>query len=123
VIVALDADTQFPRNDSHVARRFEDPQIGAVPATPRWQPDKSRDALAALEYIIREHGSTRVCQLELHYVVPGFSRRWRRELIEECGGFSNESWRGSGFDSTHTQARLPYRYEEGQSVGRSAAQL
>jgi len=94
VVVALDADTQFPAQTIRaLARRFVDPKIGAVAGNAkvgnrmnivtRWQ---------ALEYITSQNMDRRAfASLNCITVVPGAVGAWRRELIEECGGFSDET--------------------------------
>jgi cellulose synthase/poly-beta-1,6-N-acetylglucosamine synthase-like glycosyltransferase/peptidoglycan/xylan/chitin deacetylase (PgdA/CDA1 family) len=91
LIVALDADTQFPAETIRaLARRFVDPAIGAVAGNAkvgnrinlvtRWQ---------ALEYITSQNMDRRAfASLNCITVVPGAVGAWRRELIQECGGFS-----------------------------------
>src|SRR5437762_845486 len=94
VIVALDADTQFPADTIRaLARRFVDPTMGAVAGNAkvgnrinivtRWQ---------ALEYITSQNMDRRAfASLNCITVVPGAVGAWRRELIEECGGFSERT--------------------------------
>jgi cellulose synthase/poly-beta-1,6-N-acetylglucosamine synthase-like glycosyltransferase/peptidoglycan/xylan/chitin deacetylase (PgdA/CDA1 family)/spore germination protein YaaH len=94
VIVALDADTQFSSDTVRMlARRFVDPEIGAVAGNAkvgnrinivtRWQ---------ALEYVTAQNMDRRAfASLNCITVVPGAVGAWRRELIEECGGFSAET--------------------------------
>src|SRR5438094_6475726 len=94
VIVALDADTQFPADTIRaLARRFVDPQIGAVAGNAkvgnrinivtRWQ---------ALEYITSQNMDRRAfASMNCITVVPGAVGAWRRELIEQCGGFSTDT--------------------------------
>ncbi len=94
VIVALDADTQFPAETIRaLARRFVDPKIGAVAGNAkvgnrinivtRWQ---------ALEYITSQNMDRRAfASLNCITVVPGAVGAWRRELIERCGGFSDDT--------------------------------
>jgi peptidoglycan/xylan/chitin deacetylase (PgdA/CDA1 family)/spore germination protein YaaH len=94
VVVALDADTQFPPETIRaLARRFVDPTIGAVAGNAkvgnrinivtRWQ---------ALEYITSQNMDRRAfASLNCITVVPGAVGAWRRELIEKCGGFSTDT--------------------------------
>ncbi|MGZ8847984.1 MAG: polysaccharide deacetylase family protein, partial [Pyrinomonadaceae bacterium] len=94
LIVALDADTQFPAQTIRaLARRFVDPKIGAVAGNAkvgnrinivtRWQ---------ALEYITSQNMDRRAfASLNCITVVPGAVGAWRRELIEKCGGFSDDT--------------------------------
>lgn len=94
IIVALDADTQFPGETIRaLARRFVDPKMGAVAGNAkvgnrvnivtRWQ---------ALEYITSQNMDRRAfASMNCITVVPGAVGAWRRELIEECGGFSTDT--------------------------------
>jgi len=94
IIVALDADTQFPAGTIRaLARRFVDPKMGAVAGNAkvgnrinivtRWQ---------ALEYITSQNMDRRAfASLNCITVVPGAVGAWRRELIEMCGGFSTDT--------------------------------
>lgn len=116
VIVALDADTQFPGETIRaLARRFVDPQIGAVAGNAkvgnrinivtRWQ---------ALEYITSQNMDRRAfASLNCITVVPGSVGAWRRELIERCGGFSSETL-AEDQDLTLRIRKLGYKigYEE-----------
>ncbi len=116
VIVALDADTQFsPETIRALARRFVDPQTGAVAGNAkvgnrvnlvtRWQ---------ALEYITSQNMDRRAfASLNCITVVPGAVGAWRRELIEQCGGFSDETL-AEDQDLTLLIRKLGYKigYEE-----------
>ncbi len=116
VIVALDADTQFPGNTIRMlARRFVDPQIGAVAGNAkvgnrinivtRWQ---------ALEYITAQNMDRRAfASLNCITVVPGSVGAWRKELIERCGGFSADTL-AEDQDLTLRIRKLGYKigYEE-----------
>jgi cellulose synthase/poly-beta-1,6-N-acetylglucosamine synthase-like glycosyltransferase/peptidoglycan/xylan/chitin deacetylase (PgdA/CDA1 family)/spore germination protein YaaH len=116
VIVALDADTQFPGGTIRaLARRFVDPQIGAVAGNAkvgnrinivtRWQ---------ALEYITSQNMDRRAfASLNCITVVPGSVGAWRRELIERCGGFSSDTL-AEDQDLTLRIRKLGYKigYEE-----------
>jgi len=116
VIVALDADTQFPGDTIRaLARRFVDPQMGAVAGNAkvgnrinivtRWQ---------ALEYITSQNMDRRAfASLNCITVVPGAVGAWRRELIERCGGFSSDTL-AEDQDLTLQIRKLGYKigYEE-----------
>ncbi len=116
VIVALDADTQFPSGTIRaLARRFADPAIGAVAGNAkvgnrinivtRWQ---------ALEYITSQNMDRRAfASLNCITVVPGAVGAWRRELIEKCGGFSSDTL-AEDQDLTLQIRKLGYKigYEE-----------
>lgn len=116
VIVALDADTQFPAETIRaLARRFVDPEIGAVAGNAkvgnrinivtRWQ---------ALEYITSQNMDRRAfASLNCITVVPGAVGAWRKELIERCGGFSSDTL-AEDQDLTLQIRKLGYKigYEE-----------
>ena len=90
VVVALDADTQFPAETiGRLARWFEDPRVGAVAGNAlvgnrvnlitRWQ---------ALEYVTAQNLERRALSaLGVITVVPGAVGAWRRAVIEALGGF------------------------------------
>src|SRR6185369_2286189 len=94
IIVALDADTLFdPQTVGALAHRFYDPKLGAIAGNAkvgnrvnlvtRWQ---------ALEYITSQNMDRRAfASLNCITVVPGAVGAWRRELIEQCGGFSTDT--------------------------------
>ena len=116
VIIALDADTLFgPQTISALANRFFDPQIGAVAGNAkvgnrtnivtRWQ---------ALEYITSQNMDRRAfASLNCITVVPGAVGAWRRDLLEEAGGFSSDTL-AEDQDLTLRIRRLGYKigYEE-----------
>ena len=117
IVVALDADTQFPAETIRaLARRFVDPEIGAVAGNAkvgnrinivtRWQ---------ALEYITSQNMDRRAfASLNCITVVPGAVGAWRRELIEQCGGFSSDTL-AEDQDLTLRIRKLGFKigYEEG----------
>jgi cellulose synthase/poly-beta-1,6-N-acetylglucosamine synthase-like glycosyltransferase/peptidoglycan/xylan/chitin deacetylase (PgdA/CDA1 family)/spore germination protein YaaH len=90
VIVALDADTLFPKETiGLLARWFADPRIGAVAGNAlvgnrlnmvtRWQ---------ALEYVTAQNLERRALDaLGAVTVVPGAVGAWRREALEALGGY------------------------------------
>jgi peptidoglycan-N-acetylglucosamine deacetylase len=94
IVIALDADTIFARDTiSKLVRHFADPQIGAVAGNAkvgnrlnlltRWQ---------ALEYITSQNLDRRAFNLlNCITVVPGAVGAWRRELVVEAGGFTDET--------------------------------
>ena len=116
IIVALDADTLFgPHTISALARRFHDPQIGAVAGNAkvgnrtniitRWQ---------ALEYITSQNMDRRAfASLNCITVVPGAVGAWRRDLLKTAGGFSADTL-AEDQDLTLRIRRLGYKigYEE-----------
>ncbi|MEK7598821.1 MAG: glycosyltransferase [Patescibacteria group bacterium] len=92
IIITLDADTLFtPETVSKLARHFINPKVGAVAGNAkvgnrinlltRWQ---------ALEYITSQNLDRRAFDLmNAITVVPGAVGAWKREAINEAGGFSN----------------------------------
>jgi cellulose synthase/poly-beta-1,6-N-acetylglucosamine synthase-like glycosyltransferase/peptidoglycan/xylan/chitin deacetylase (PgdA/CDA1 family)/spore germination protein YaaH len=94
IVIALDADTLFARQTvGALAHRFSDPRMGAVAGNAkvgnrinivtRWQ---------ALEYITSQNMDRRAfASLNCITVVPGAVGAWRRELIEEAGGFESDT--------------------------------
>jgi len=94
IVIALDADTLFARQTvGALAHRFSDPRMGAVAGNAkvgnrinivtRWQ---------ALEYITSQNMDRRAfASLNCITVVPGAVGAWRRELIEEAGGFQSDT--------------------------------
>ena len=91
IVVALDADTVFTSSTIlKLVRHFADPRVGAVAGNAkvgnrinlltRWQ---------ALEYITSQNLDRRAFDvLNCITVVPGAVGAWRRELIEQAGGFT-----------------------------------
>jgi peptidoglycan/xylan/chitin deacetylase (PgdA/CDA1 family) len=91
VVVALDADTHFEGDAiSKLVRWFEDPAVAAVAGNAkvgnrvnvitRWQ---------ALEYVTSQNLERRaLAALGCITVVPGAIGAWRREAVEQLGGFS-----------------------------------
>lgn len=89
-IVALDADTQFePLTIARLARWFDDPEIGAVAGNAmvgnrvnlvtRWQ---------AVEYITAQNLERRaLTRFDAVTVVPGAVGAWRREALDDVGGY------------------------------------
>ncbi len=94
IIVALDADTIFESTTINaLARGFHDPRVGAIAGNAkvgnrintitRWQ---------ALEYITSQNLDRRAfAELNCITVVPGAVGAWRRELIEQAGGFTSDT--------------------------------
>jgi cellulose synthase/poly-beta-1,6-N-acetylglucosamine synthase-like glycosyltransferase/peptidoglycan/xylan/chitin deacetylase (PgdA/CDA1 family)/spore germination protein YaaH len=94
IVVALDADTIFPPETiGALAARFDDPRIGAIAGNAkvgnrinlvtRWQ---------ALEYITAQNMDRRAfASLNCITVVPGAVGAWRRELLEQTGGFASDT--------------------------------
>jgi cellulose synthase/poly-beta-1,6-N-acetylglucosamine synthase-like glycosyltransferase/peptidoglycan/xylan/chitin deacetylase (PgdA/CDA1 family)/spore germination protein YaaH len=92
IVIALDADTIFARDTiSKLVRHFADPKVGAVAGNAkvgnrvnlltRWQ---------ALEYITSQNLDRRAFNLlNCITVVPGAVGAWRRELVEQAGGFND----------------------------------
>jgi cellulose synthase/poly-beta-1,6-N-acetylglucosamine synthase-like glycosyltransferase/peptidoglycan/xylan/chitin deacetylase (PgdA/CDA1 family) len=94
IVIALDADTLFtPQTVGALAHRFYDQKMGAVAGNAkvgnrinivtRWQ---------ALEYITSQNMDRRAfASLNCITVVPGAVGAWRRNLIEQAGGFQSDT--------------------------------
>jgi Glycosyltransferases, probably involved in cell wall biogenesis len=116
IIVALDADTLFaPHTISALAHRFYDSTIGAIAGNAkvgnrinivtRWQ---------ALEYITSQNMDRRAfASLNCITVVPGAVGAWRKNLVEQAGGFPSDTL-AEDQDLTLQIRRLGYKigYEE-----------
>jgi cellulose synthase/poly-beta-1,6-N-acetylglucosamine synthase-like glycosyltransferase/peptidoglycan/xylan/chitin deacetylase (PgdA/CDA1 family)/spore germination protein YaaH len=116
IVVALDADTLFaPQTLGALAHRFYDPRLGAVAGNAkvgnrinivtRWQ---------ALEYITSQNMDRRAfASLNCITVVPGAVGAWRRDLIEQAGGFQSDTL-AEDQDLTLSIRRMGYTigYEE-----------
>lgn len=94
IVVALDADTQFePETISRLVRWFADPRIGAVAGNAkvgnrvnlvtRWQ---------GVEYVTAQNLERRaLTKLDAIMVVPGAVGAWRREALDEVGGYPEDT--------------------------------
>jgi cellulose synthase/poly-beta-1,6-N-acetylglucosamine synthase-like glycosyltransferase/peptidoglycan/xylan/chitin deacetylase (PgdA/CDA1 family)/spore germination protein YaaH len=116
VVIALDADTLFaPQTLAALAHRFYNPKIGAVAGNAkvgnrinivtRWQ---------ALEYITSQNMDRRAfASLNCITVVPGAVGAWRRDLLQQAGGFPGDTL-AEDQDLTLRIRRLGYKigYEE-----------
>lgn len=94
IIVALDADTQFePETIGKLVRWFEKPEIGAVAGNAkvgnrvnlvtRWQ---------AVEYVTAQNIERRaLTRFDAIMVVPGAVGAWRREALNDVGGYPEDT--------------------------------
>ena len=94
IVVALDADTQFETETiSYLARWFSDQKVGAVAGNAKvgnrvntitnWQ---------ALEYVSAQNLERRALDLlGCITVVPGAVGAWRRSLLDQLGGFPDNT--------------------------------
>jgi cellulose synthase/poly-beta-1,6-N-acetylglucosamine synthase-like glycosyltransferase/peptidoglycan/xylan/chitin deacetylase (PgdA/CDA1 family)/spore germination protein YaaH len=94
ILVALDADTLFPPGSiAALVAPLADPKVGAVAGNAkvgnrinlvtRWQ---------AIEYITSQNTDRRAfALLNCITVVPGAIGAWRREVVLEAGGFSDQT--------------------------------
>ena len=94
IVVALDADTQFEvETISRLVRWFADPAIGAVAGNAkvgnrvnlvtRWQ---------GVEYVTAQNLERRaLTKLDAIMVVPGAVGAWRREALDEVGGYPEDT--------------------------------
>jgi peptidoglycan-N-acetylglucosamine deacetylase len=116
IVVALDADTLFaPQTVGALAHRFYDKALGAIAGNAkvgnrvnlitRWQ---------ALEYITSQNLDRRAfASLNCITVVPGAVGAWRKDLLDEAGGFPSDTL-AEDQDLTLRIRRLGYTigYEE-----------
>jgi peptidoglycan-N-acetylglucosamine deacetylase len=116
IVIALDADTLFASQTiGALAKRFFDPKLGALAGNAkvgnriniltRWQ---------ALEYITSQNMDRRAfATLNCITVVPGAVGAWRRDLLEQAGGFPGDTL-AEDQDLTLAIRRLGYDigYEE-----------
>lgn len=94
IVVALDADTQFePATVSRLVRWFADERIGAVAGNAkvgnrvnlvtRWQ---------AVEYVTAQNLERRaLTRFDAIMVVPGAVGAWRREALDDVGGYPEDT--------------------------------
>ncbi len=94
IVVALDADTQFePLTIARLARWFDDPDIGAVAGNAKvgnrvnlvakWQ---------AIEYVTAQNVERRaLARFDAMMVVPGAVGAWRREALDDVGGYPEDT--------------------------------
>jgi cellulose synthase/poly-beta-1,6-N-acetylglucosamine synthase-like glycosyltransferase/peptidoglycan/xylan/chitin deacetylase (PgdA/CDA1 family)/spore germination protein YaaH len=94
IVVGLDADTIFlPNTIARLVAPLADPRVGAVAGNAkvgnrtnlvtRWQ---------ALEYVTSQNLDRRAfALLDCITVVPGAIGAWRKELVQEVGGFSDDT--------------------------------
>jgi len=94
IVIGLDADTLFDDDTiSELVRPLEDPKVGAVAGNAkvgnrinlvtRWQ---------ALEYVTSQNIDRRAFSLlDCITVVPGAVGAWRRTLVQEVGGFREDT--------------------------------
>ncbi len=94
IIVALDADTQFePLTIARLARWFDDPDVGAVAGNAKvgnrvnlvakWQ---------AVEYVTAQNVERRaLARFDAMMVVPGAVGAWRREALDDVGGYPEDT--------------------------------
>jgi len=124
IVVAMDADTVFPRDTvSKLVRHFCDKGIGAVAGNAKvgnrvniltkWQ---------ALEYITSQNLDRRAFNaLDCITVVPGAVGAWRRELVMKAGGFKHSTL-AEDADLTIAIRRLGYSIEnEDEAYGYTEA--
>lgn len=113
IIVALDADTIFPAQTiGALAAHFANPRVGAVAGNAkvgnrinlvtRWQ---------ALEYITAQNMDRRAfALLNGITVVPGAVGAWRRDLLDQIGGFASDTL-AEDQDLTLKVRKLGYKIE------------
>jgi cellulose synthase/poly-beta-1,6-N-acetylglucosamine synthase-like glycosyltransferase len=116
ILVALDADTIFRKGTiAYLVRHFCDPKVGAVSGNARVGNRRNLiTRFQSLEYIMGFNLDRRALDLlNAITVVPGAVGAWRKDLVEECGGFGDDTL-AEDTDLTLTIRRLGYqiRYEE-----------
>jgi len=92
IVVTLDADTIFTRDTiTKLVRHFAAPQVGAVAGNAKvGNRDNLLTRWQALEYITCQNLDRRAFDvLNCITVVPGAVGAWRRELIQQAGGFNH----------------------------------
>jgi len=94
IIIALDADTQFePLTIARLARWFDNPDMGAVAGNAKvgnrinlvtkWQ---------AVEYVTAQNVERRaLARFDAMTVVPGAVGAWRREALDDVGGYPEDT--------------------------------
>lgn len=116
ILVALDADTIFPRGTIvKLVRHFVDDRVGAVSGNARvGNRGKWITRFQAIEYVCGFNLDRRALDLlNAITVVPGAVGAWRKDLIVRLGGFGHDTL-AEDTDLTLSIRRLGYevRYEE-----------
>jgi peptidoglycan-N-acetylglucosamine deacetylase len=116
ILIAIDADTALARGTiGKLVRHFSDPEVGAVSGNVRVG-NRGRwiTRFQSIEYVYGFNLDRRaLALLNAMTVVPGATSAWRRDLIENLGGFSDETL-AEDADLTLAVRRLGYliRYDE-----------
>lgn len=116
ILVALDADTIFRRGTiGYLTRHFSDPRVGAVSGNARvGNRGNWLTRFQSIEYICGFNLDRRALDLlNAITVVPGAAGAWRKDLVEQAGGFPGDTL-AEDTDLTLAIRRLGYqiRYEE-----------
>ncbi|HEV2687900.1 MAG TPA: glycosyltransferase [Bryobacteraceae bacterium] len=116
ILIALDADTIFRIGTiEKLVRHFADEKVGAVSGNARVGNRKGWiTRFQSIEYICGFNLDRRALDLlNAVTVVPGAAGAWRKDLIEQAGGFRNDTL-AEDTDITLAIRRLGYeiRYEE-----------
>ena len=94
IVVTLDADTVFARDTiMRLASWFADPKVGAVAGNAKvGNRINFLTRCQALEYVTSQNLDRRALTvLNSVTVVPGAVGAWRRDVVEQAGGFSGET--------------------------------
>jgi len=94
IVVTLDADTVFARDTIvRLASWFSDPKVGAVAGNAKvGNRINFLTRCQALEYVTSQNLDRRALTvLDSVTVVPGAVGAWRRDVVEQAGGFSGET--------------------------------
>lgn len=113
LIVTLDADTLFLNNTiMELICRFDDPGVGAIAGNIKvGNRINVLTKMQAIEYITSQNMERRAFKvLDAITVVPGAVGAWRRDLVVDAGGFSDETL-AEDADLTLNIRRLGYHIE------------
>jgi cellulose synthase/poly-beta-1,6-N-acetylglucosamine synthase-like glycosyltransferase/peptidoglycan/xylan/chitin deacetylase (PgdA/CDA1 family)/spore germination protein YaaH len=94
IVVAVDADTLFrPDTVSRLVEHFADPSVGAVAGNARvGNTGNLLTTMQAVEYVTVQNLDRRALDvLGCITVVPGAVGAWRRALVDEAGGFTDDT--------------------------------
>lgn len=113
IVVAIDADTLVDRSAIRfLIQRLADPRVGAVAGNVRvGNSRKTFMRLQSLEYIYAQQIERRMFEgINGMMVVPGAIGAWRRDAVQEVGGYSSQTLTEDA-DLTVSLIRAGYRVE------------
>lgn len=94
IVVTLDADTVFARDTiERLTSWFVDPKVGAVAGNAKvGNRDNFLTRCQALEYVTSQNLDRRALTvIDSVTVVPGAVGAWRRDMLEQLGGFADDT--------------------------------